>query len=184
MKRTSIFVMVAILVAGCGSTPSSQPPDQSQAAGHSQAQGPSQAPSSAGGGSGGSALVSAANAVTDWCTMMPADLAAQLVPGASAPQSQLFVPLKCTVSNGVSVLEITYQGYVVAEIDPSAASISGIAENAWLAVGYPVDDSYLTVILSSGDPGATLYVEVAGHDGVDHADDAVAVAKAVLAQLH
>ena len=67
---------------------------------------------------------------------------------------------------------------------PLILDAARFAENAWLAVGYPVDDSYLTVILSSGDPGATLYVEVAGHDGVDHADDAVAVVKAVLAQLH
>jgi len=183
MKRASIFVVVAILVAACGGTPSSQPPDQSQAAGQSQAQGPSQASSAegGGGGGGGASLVDAANAVTDWCTLMPADLAANLVPGASDPQSQQF-PLRCTVSNGVSVLEITYQSFVVAEMGPGADSISGIAENAWLAPGYPVDDAYLTVILGS-DPAGTLYVEVAGHDDVDHGDDAIAVAQAVIAQL-
>jgi hypothetical protein len=135
-----------------------------------------------GGGSGGGSLVEAANAVTDWCTLMPADFAADLVPGASDPQSQQFPPLRCTVSNGVSVLEITYQGFVVADMAPGAASISGVAENAWLEPGYPVDDAYLTVILGS-DPAGTLYVEVAGHDGIDHGDDAVAVAQAVIEEL-
>ena len=50
MKRASIVVVIAILVAACGGTPASQNPDQSQAAGQSQAQGASQAPSTAGGG--------------------------------------------------------------------------------------------------------------------------------------
>jgi len=189
MNRASIFVVIAILVAACEGSPSPQNPDQSQAAGQSRAQGSSQAPSTAGGGGGGgggsAALVEAANAVTDWCPLMPADRVAELVPDASDPQSQQFIPLKCTVSNGVSVLEITYQGYVIAEKGPGASSISGIAEDAWLEPDYPVDDAYLTVILSS-DPNAsgTLYVEVAGHDGIDHGDDAIAVAQAVIAQLN
>jgi hypothetical protein len=184
MKHVSILVVVAILVAACEGSVSSRPPDQSQAPGQSEAQDPSQAPSSGtgGAGGGGASLVEAANAVTDWCTVMPADLAAELVPGASEPQSQLFIPLKCTVSNGVSVLEITYQSFVVAEMGPDAESISGIAENAWLEPGYPVDDAYLTVIFGS-DPAGTFYVEVAGHDGVDHRDDAIAVAQAVIAEL-
>ncbi len=38
MKRASIFVVVAILVAACEGSPSSQP-DQSQGPGQSQAQG-------------------------------------------------------------------------------------------------------------------------------------------------
>ena len=62
-----------------------------------------------------------------------------------------------------------------------------MGEHAWLAVGYPADDAYLTVILYTDPNGlgaSTLYVEMAGHDGIDHGDDAVAVAKAVIAQLH
>jgi hypothetical protein len=184
----SIFVVVAILVAACAGAPSSQPPNQSQAARQSQAQGPSQAPSSGGGGggSGGAALAAAAKAVTDWCTVMPADLAAQLVPGAADPQSGEF-PSNCTVSNQVQALQITYQGFSGVEPDPAASNISGLGEHAWLAVGYPADDAYLTVILYTDPNGlgaSTLYVEMAGHDGIDHGDDAVAVAKAVIAQLH
>ena len=188
MKRASIFVLVAILVAACAGSPSSQPPGQSQAAGQSQAQGPSQAPSGGGGGggSGGAALAAAAKAVTDWCTLMPADLAAKLVPGAADPQSGEF-PSSCTVSNQVQALQVTYQGSSGAEPDPAASPISGLGEHAWLAPGYPVDDAYLTVILftdPSGLGASTLYIEMAGHDGIDHGNDAIAVAKAVITQLH
>ena len=35
----------------------------------------------------------------------------------------------------------------------------------------------------NGSGASTLYVEVAGHDGIDHGDDAIAVAQAVIAQL-
>jgi hypothetical protein len=182
MKRGSI-VIVAILATACAGTPGSQPSDPSQTPGDSLAQQPSQATGVGGdGGNGGASLVEAANAVTDWCTLMPAELVAALVPGASDPQSQQFPPLRCTVSNGVSVVEITYQGFVVADMAPGAATISGIAANAWLEPGYPVDDAYLTVILGS-DPAGTLYVEVAGHDGVDHGSDAIAVAQAVIEEL-
>jgi len=186
MKRASLVLAVAVLAVACQSTPSSQPPDQSQAAGQSQAQGASQAPSAGGGGGGGGAsLVEAANAVTDWCTLMPADLVAELVPGASEPVSGEF-PLSCTVSNEVQVVQVSYQGSSGAEPDPAATLLPGIAESAWLAVGYPTDDPFLTVILGRDPNGlgnSTLYVEVAGHDGIDHGDDAIAVARAVIAQL-
>lgn len=188
MKRASIFVVVAILVAACASSPSSQPAGQSQAAGQSQGQGPSQAASSGGGGGGsdGAALAEAAAAVTDWCTVMPADLAAQLVPGAADPQTGEF-PSSCTVSNQVQALQVSYQGFSGVVPDPAAANISGLGEHAWLAVGYPADDAYLTVILYTDPNGlgaSTLYVEMAGHDGINHDDDAIAVATAVIAQLH
>ncbi len=185
MKRASILVAVAILIGGCQGTSSSQPPGQSSAPDASQSQGPSptQAPTRAPGSGGDAAVVDAANAITDWCTVMPADLVAQLVPGASAPQSQLFPPLKCTASNGVAVVEITYGGCFAPETNPGVPSISGLGEEAWLTDGYPVDDAYLTVVLGS-DPCGTFNVEVAGHDGADHGDDAIAVARAVIAALH
>jgi len=43
-------------------------------------------------------------------------------------------------------------------------------------------DIYLTVILGK-DPHGLLHVELAGHDGKDHKDDAIAVARDVLRQL-
>jgi len=188
MKRASLFVVVAMILAACAGSPSSQPPEQSQAAGQSQAQGASQAPSGGGGGGGGSdgaALAAAANAVTDWCTLMPADLVAELVPGEAILQAEEF-PSRCTASNQVQALQVSYQGSSGAERGADATSIPGIAEDAWLEPSYPVDDAYLTVILGPDPNGlgsATLYVEMSGHDGIDHGDDAVAVAKAVIAQL-
>ena len=186
MKRASIFVVAAILVAAC-STPSSQPPGQSQAAGQSRAQGPSQAPSGGGGdgGGGGASLAEAAAAVTDWCTLMPADLVAELVPGSAVLQAEEF-PSRCTASNQVQALQVSYQGSTGAEPSADATSIPGLAESAWFEPTGFVDDAYLIVILYT-DPNAlgasTLYVEMAGHDGIDHADDAIAVAEAVIAQL-
>ena len=183
MQRASILVAVAILIGGCQGISSSQPSGQSPAPGSSQTQSPSPTQASSNGGGGDGVVVDAADAITDWCTVMPADLVAQLVPGASDPQSQLFPPLKCTASNGVAVLEITYGGCFAPETNPGVPSIPGLGDDAWLADGYPVDDAYLTVVLGS-DPCGTLNVEVAGHDGVDHGGDAISVARAVIATLH
>ena len=192
MKRASIFVVIAILVAACGGTPASQNPDQSQAAGQSQAQGASQAPSTAGGGGGGggggdggAALAEAAAAVTDWCTLMPADLVAELVPGDAILQAEEF-PSRCTASNQVQALQVSYQGFSGAELPPGMTSITGLGESAWLEPSSPIDDPYLTVILFTDPNGAgasVLYVEMAGHDGVDYTDQTIAVAQAVIAQL-
>lgn len=188
MKRASVFLAVAMLVAACQSSPSSQPPDQSQAAGQSQALGASQAPSAGGGGGGsdGAALAAAAKAVTDWCTLMPADLVAELVPGDAVLQAEEF-PSRCTASNQVQALQVSYQGFSGAAPGSGAITVPGLGETAWLEPGYPVDDPYLTVTLYSDPNGlgaSTLYVEMAGHDGVDYTDQTIAVAKAVIAQLH
>jgi hypothetical protein len=187
MKRTSMLVVVAVLLAACGSTPSSQPPDQSQAAAQSQVQGASQAPSAGGGGGGedGAALAAAAKAVTDWCTLMPADLVAQLVPGAADLQAAEF-PSRCTASNQVQALEVSYQEFSGAAPATDAIAVPGLGERAWFEPTGFVDDAYLILTLHTDPNGlgaSTLYVEMAGHDGIDHADDAVAVAKAVIAKL-
>ena len=136
---------------------------------------------SAGQGSGdGTSLVAAAAAVTDACTLMPMDLAATIVPDASAPQSQQFPPYKCTVSNGTSVLEITIAAYDA--VDPLVPNdpVAGLGAAAYLQKQTP-DNAYLKVILDPN--GGAVYIEVAGHDGKDHGDDAIAVAQRVLAAL-
>lgn len=169
MKRVSILLV--LFLSACTSAQAPQPAGGTRATGVA-------APSSAEGG-GGTSIVDAAMKVTDWCTLMPADLAAKLVPGGAAPQSQLFPPLRCTVSNQVSVLEISFLSAASTDPVPGAESIGGVGEAAYLEKPLP-DDAYLTVMLGGG---AVMYVEVAGHDGKDHADDAVAVAKAVIAKL-
>jgi hypothetical protein len=189
MKRASVVLLVLVLlVVACESSPSSGGPDQSQGQGQSQAQAPSTAPSAGSGGGGGgdgAALAAAATAITDWCTVMPVDLVAEIVPDAAEPVTGEF-PSSCTVSNQVSVVQISYQEFSGAEPFSGAIMVPDLGEIAWLEPNYPVDDAYLTVTLymdPGGFGGSTLYVEVAGHDGVDHADDAIAVAQAVIAEL-
>jgi hypothetical protein len=185
-----LATLVAALAAcsGTATTPgvgdSSGAPSQSLTAGQSQAPAGASQPTSGESG-GGAALAEAANAVTDWCALLPADLVAELVPGASDPVSKEF-PIGCTVSNGVQVLDVTYQGSSGAAPAAGTTTIPGLGETAWLEPGYPVDDAYLTVLLYTDPNGlgaATLYVEVAGHDSIHHGDDAVAVARAVIGQL-
>jgi hypothetical protein len=133
------------------------------------------------GGAEGPSLAAAALAIDDVCTLMPADLAARIIPDGSAPQSQQYPP-RCTVTNQVSVLEITIDaGSGAVEPVQGAEVIQSLGEGGYLERLLP-DDAYLTVVLGK-DPDAALHIEVAGHDGKDHKDDAIAVAEAVLAGL-
>ena len=137
-------------------------------------------PTAAGGGAGGTSLAERAQKVTDACTLLPTDLAARIVPGGAAPQSQKFPPFKCTVSNQTQVLEITVGGYDAVDPLNPAETLSGLGTTAYYQAQQP-DDAYVKVVLSP-DQGA-LYVEVAGHDGKDHKADAIAVAQYALAHL-
>ena len=70
----------------------------------------------------------------------------------------------------------------------SGDAISGLAGAGYLERLDPTStgDVYLTVVLGNDDHGTNhnLHVTVAGHDGKDHKDDAVALAREVIAQLH
>lgn len=187
MKCVLILVLLVGVSAACSSAQTPQPAGASQAAGGtrpSTASGGTQ-PSTAGGG-GDTTLADAALKVKDWCTVMPLDLTAKLVPGGSAPQSQLFPPLKCTVTNQVSVVEISFLSSAATGEIPDTESIPGVGLEAHYSKVNGIDDAYLTVYLSEDGYGSgeVLYVEIAGHDRKDHRDDAIAVAKAVLAKLH
>ena len=172
----SIRVLIAMLFAAfatsaCARGDASKPPDQNATAG-------SNPEKTAGAGSG--SRLAAAKHVTDVCPLMPADLVGAIVPGASAPQSQKFPPYRCTVSNGTSVVEVTIAPYD--PVDPLVPnqSVAGLGTAAYLQKQTP-DDAYLKVVL---DPdGGAIYVEVAGHDGKDHTDDAIAVAKRILSAM-
>jgi len=135
-------------------------------------------------GNGSSYAANAAN-VKDACTLMPAELVKKIVPNANAPTREEY-PRTCNVSNGTSVLEITIETGIIVPVDPinGAEFIPGLAEGGYLERldPYSKGDTYLTVILGK-DPNGVLHVEVAGHDGKDHKDDAIAVARDVLRQL-
>ena len=172
MNRALIFVLfTSLLLSACSGKQAAQPAGQS--------------PSPAGGGGGGQSLGAAAAKLTDACSLVPADLSQKLVPGASPPQSEQF-PLRCTLSNGKSALGISFDTGP-AEPVKGAEFISGLAGGGYLERLDPVSqgDAYLTVILGNDSNGTNrnLHVEVAGHDGKDHKDDAIAVARDVLAHL-
>ena len=133
----------------------------------------------------GAAIAEAAAKITDACILMPADLVKKIVPNANAPISEQN-PRRCSISNGTSVLELTIETGTIVPVDPinGAEFIPGLAEGGYLERldPYSKGDIYLTVILGK-DPKGLLHVEVAGHDGKDHKDDAIAVARDVLRQL-
>ena len=127
----------------------------------------------------GGSLVDAARAVTDACAVTPMDLIAPLVPGASSSQASAS-PSRCTVTNQVQTVEITIAPDDAVDAPAQAETVSDLGVAAYLQTKGP-DDAVLKVVLDPS--GGAIYVHVAGHDGRDHAEDAVAIARAVLARL-
>ena len=170
MNRAVILVLFTLLLSSCSRMRTGKPVEQSQ--------------SPIDRGAAGPAFAAGAAKVTDMCSLMPADLVQRLVPGAAPPEREQFPP-RCTVRNAKSALGITIDTGP-AEPVKGAEFISGLAEGGYLERLDPVDrgDTYLTVILGqSGGTNRNLHVEVAGHDGKDHKDDAIAVARDILAHL-
>ena len=110
---------------------------------------------------------------------MPTDLAATIIPGAQAPQSDPFPP-SCTISNGTATLHVGLGAYDTGGPVSGAESIPGLAAGAYLE-HLSAGNTYLTVLLSA-DIGE-LYVGIDNPDGKDYRDQVIAVAKAVLAKL-
>jgi len=167
MKFVLILIVFAnLLLSACSSE---QPPQSAR--------------QSAAGGGGNTSLVAAAQRISDLCSVVPDSLAAKIVPNAFAPGREQF-PLRCTLNNGKSVLEVTLEKGFALEGDPLADAefISGLAQGGYLQ--RPVPDSAYLAVLINRDPKVVLYVEVAGHDGKDHRDDAIAVAREILARWH
>jgi len=134
----------------------------------------------------GSPYAAAVAKLTDVCPLMPTEYVQKLAPGAYAPTNERY-PLRCTVRNDKSALEITFDTGPDEPIK-GADSIAGLAKAAYLERLDPHDrgDVYLTVILGKdeNDINRNLHVEVAGHDGKDHKDNAIAIARDILSHLH
>ena len=93
INRRLIFVLVTnLLLSACASLKPGQGTNRQSPTG-ADANAPS--------------LAAAAARITDACSVIPADLAQKIVPGGSAPQSEK-IPPRCTITNGKSVLEITF----------------------------------------------------------------------------
>ena len=132
-----------------------------------------------------SPYAAAAAKLEDACTLMPSDLVRKLAPGAYPPSTERY-PLRCTVRNDTCALEITFDTGPDDAVK-GAEFIAGLAKGGYAERLDPKDrgDVYLTVILGSDLNGINhnLYVEVAGHDGKDHRNDAIAIARDILAHL-
>ena len=176
MRRALVALLLGgWVLAACSSAQSTQPGGQS-----------SQQPTGGGGGGApaggdGAALLAAAAKVKDVCPLVPTDLEAKLVPGAPAPKSQLFIPYKCRVDNTKNVLEVTLGAYDTGGAVADAESISGLAAGGYLT--RPVANDVYLVVLLTPEQGQ-LYVEIVDPSGTDRKNDAIDVAKAVLANLH
>ena len=179
MNRALIFALLGILfLSACTFKKSTEPASQRQSAGKGQP--------TTDGSSTGPSLAAAAATVNDMCGLLPADLVKKIVPDADAPIRDQILK-RCSVSNGTSVLEITLETGIITPTDPvnGAEFVPGLALGGYLERLDPKDrgDTYLTVILGK-DPNGLLHVEVAGHDGKDHKDDAIGVARDILERLH
>ena len=176
-RGLSLVLLTTVLCCACALKKSTEPGGQGRSAGQDQP--------TTDGSSTGSSLAAAAARVTDMCSLMPADLVKKIVPNADAPIRDQILK-RCSVSNGTSVLEITLETGAITPTDPvnGAEFVPGLALGGYLERLDPKDrgDTYLTVILGK-DPNGVLHVEVAGHDGKDHKDDAVAIARDILAHL-
>lgn len=133
----------------------------------------------------GHSYASAVAKLEDACSLMPADFVQRLVPNANPPTKERY-PLRCTVRNELSALEITFDTGPDEPVK-GAEFIAGLANGGYLERLDPHNrgDVYLTVILGrdESDINRNLHVEVAGHDGKDHKDDAIAIAREVLMKL-
>ena len=177
MNRPLLLVLpVALLMCACLRTPTSRSTNQASSK--------DEGPSSSNGGNRSSYAANAAK-VTDACALMPQDFVQKLAPGAYAPTKEQY-PLRCTVRNDLSALEITFD---TGPDDPvnGAEFIAGLAKGGYLERLDPKDrgDVYLTVILGRDENSINhnLHVEVAGHDGKEHKEDAIAIARDILAHL-
>ena len=183
VNRGLIVVVVAcVALSACVHLPDSPSTSKPSNDGSKSSDGSSSSATKTGNGS--SYAANAAN-VNDACPLMPADLVKKIVPNANAPTREQY-PRRCNISNGTSVLEITIETGIATPVDPvnGAEFVPGLADGGYLERLDPHSrgDIYLTVILGKDPPGL-LHVEVAGHDGRDHKDDTIAVARAIIARL-
>lgn len=177
----SIVIVVGLTCAGCSKDTSAPPAPTGSSAPAAPA------PSAAGSASNAvaNAVAVASRTLKDACTFLPKDTVARLVPDAAKPDGMQF-PLRCAARGSKSAIEISFD---VGPADGHSGDvISGLAVAGYLERLDPksTGDVYLTVILGNDDNGTNhnLHVEVSGHDGKDHKDDAVALARQVIAQLH
>ena len=176
-RRSVVLVFLTLVLAACsgqsGATGSGSPASQATS-------NVGQATSGAVAG-GGASLADAAAKVTDWCALIPNDVVARFAPSAP-PAAAGTYPGECGASNGVGALDFRYTtGFGAFQIPPGAEQVQGLGQGAYL--DRPSQDEVELWVALQADPEVSLFIDVAGHDGKDHTDDAVAIARAIIANL-
>jgi hypothetical protein len=174
----SIVVVAGLTCIGC-SKDSSAPP------GPTGSSAPAAPASGSGSTSSANAIAAASRTLKDACSFLPKDTSDRLVPGVGKREGMQF-PLSCAVRGSLSAIEIAFD---VGPADGRSGDVvPGLGVAGYLERLDPKSpgDVYLTVVLGNDDHGTNhnLHVEVSGHDGKEHKDDAIALARQVLAQLH
>ena len=173
-----IWFAIAV-VCGCSKD------NKQEAPGGSTPVSPAAAAGSAPAARAGSPLANAAAKLTDACSLLPADMAKKLIPEATAPQSERY-PLRCSVYGKQAALEFSFDSGPPPEAK-DGEPVSGIAQGGILQRLAPKNpgDVYITLSLGSDDNGVNhnLHAEVNGL-GKDHKDDALELARYVVAHLH
>jgi hypothetical protein len=191
LGRTSMVGILAVVLAACSGTTTVQP-----SSGPGGSSGGAQASPSAGaGGGGGSAAAGAAAALEaaekDPCSIMPVDVVRAILPKAGEPHGDVYGNSCQMDADGDGVVAVTIDVSWFSYSTPNPCEpVSGLGQWACVqeqTLGTAVD-SYLTVIVTPGDPSsavnhAIFTVEVTGPAGTSRKDDAVKVAKAVLAAI-
>ena len=115
-----------------------------------------------------------------FCDLLPTDFVKGIVPDGGTPQEMEFPPT-CSVYGTKTAMEIELDAFVPLGATPAGAeAISGLGTGAHLE-HLTTGNFYLSIGLSP--EAGVLHVEVDNQDGKDHKDEAVNVAKAVLAKL-
>ena len=177
MTKRPLLVVLVLLVAACSGQGGGPGAGSTGPQATSDGTGPTPAPNVGGGAS----LAAAAAKVTDWCALIPNDVVARFAPGAPAVTAGTY-PGECVASNGVGALDFRFTtGFGAFEVPSGAETIPGLGESAYL--NRPSADEVELWVALQANPEVSLFIDVAGHDGKDHKDDAVAIAQAIIATL-
>ena len=177
-RGLAIVLAVGVILGGCsgggGGGGATQAPPATN--------GPASTQATGGGATqavGGGDLLAAATAAKDHlCTLLPTDLVAPIVPSTAPPSEEQFPP-RCSVFGSTSAMAIWVEVYNALGDPPTGSeAISGLGSGAY---GEALAPTNYTLYVGLG-PVGELAVEV-NHAGAGQKDEAIAIAKAVLAKL-
>ncbi|HXG26665.1 MAG TPA: hypothetical protein VNL94_07430 [Candidatus Binatia bacterium] len=114
------------------------------------------------------------------CSLLTADVVQTVMPSAKPAEPGPY-PGECGTDDGTGTIDLSVES-VLGSVDPPtpAETVSGLGDVAYYQEQI-VDDAYLVVVVGE-DPKVEIILEYAGNDGRSHRDDAIRLAKAILAK--